>query len=438
MVNSEKFRGGMDLIIRGGKIRLSGDIRVPGDKSISHRGIILGALANGTTTIQNILMAEDTRKTINCFKDMGVRMKMDGNDLQIEGIDLHGLEEPEGKLYCGNSGTTMRLLSGVMVGQKFNTILIGDDSLNSRPMDRIIRPLAMMGGAIRGLDNRYPPLYIDPVKDIHSIYYKLPVASAQVKSSILLAGLYGKGDVRIEEGKVTRDHTERMLKYFGANIYLEDGIICMKPGNSLEGKDVQVPGDISSAAYFMVAGMLIEDSHIIIRDVGINPTRTGIIHVLNRMGGDIKISNRRVKNLEPIGDVEVRYSTLTGVEIGGDTVATMIDEIPIIAVAAAFSKGKTVIRDVEESRYKECDRIRAIYNGLNGMGADIKELPDGLIIEGRKTLEPATLNSYGDHRIAMALSIAALKAKGESTITGHEVVEISYPDFYKTLWKVSQ
>ncbi|NLJ78229.1 MAG: 3-phosphoshikimate 1-carboxyvinyltransferase [Tissierellia bacterium] len=428
----------MGLIIRGGG-RLSGDIRVPGDKSISHRGVILGALANGTTVIENILMAEDTRRTIKCFQDMGVEMEMDGDSLRIEGVGLHGLHESKDELYCGNSGTTMRLLSGVMVGQKFSTILTGDDSLDKRPMDRIIIPLTMMGGSIKGVDNRYPPLHIEPSKGgLEAISYSLPMASAQVKSSILLAGLYGNGITRIEEPKVTRDHTEMMLKYFGADIYSEDGFICMEPNGLLSGGYIHVPGDISSAAYLMVAGSMIKDSHIIIRDVGVNPTRTGIINILKDMGADIRINNRRIANLEPIADIEVKYSSLKGIEMGGEMVATMIDEIPILAVAAAFASGRTVIRDVEELRYKECDRIRAIHDGLSNMGADIEELPDGLIIEGGATLKPAALDSHGDHRIAMALSIAALGAEGESRINGHRAVDISYPDFYKTLWKLSQ
>lgn len=429
----------MDLIINGGKRKLLGEITVPGDKSISHRSIILGALSNGTTMVENILVAEDTKRTINCFRDMGVNIDEEGDRIIVEGVGLQGLDKPKGMLDCGNSGTTMRLLSGILIGQSFATTLTGDESLTQRPMDRIIIPLRKMGGYIHGIEDRFPPLDIRPSDNgLNSISYELPVASAQVKSSILLATLYGKGTTRIIEKKETRDHTERMLEYFGANIYHRDGVIYMESGNPLEGKDIYVPGDISSAAYFIVAGLLIEGSHIVIRNVNINPTRTGIIDVLKEMGASIRITNRRIKNREPIGDIEVKNSTLRGIKIDGDIVGTLIDEIPIIAIAAALSKGRTIIRDVEELRYKECDRIKAIYNELKKMGAVIEELSDGLIIQGRENLRPANLDSYKDHRIAMALSIAALTAEGKSRIKNHESINISYPNFYKTLSKLSQ
>lgn len=429
----------MDLIIRGGKTRLLGELKVPGDKSISHRAVILGSLANGTTSIENISIAEDTSRTIKCFKDMGVGIKEDGNKIIIKGVGLKGLIEPKHVLNCGNSGTTMRLLSGIMVGQRFTTRLIGDESLTRRPMDRIITPLGKMGACIHGIEGKYPPLDISPIdSSLMGITYEMPVASAQVKSAILLATLYGKGKTKIIEKKTTRDHTEKMLEYFGTNIDYKDGIIYMDSLGTLEGKDIYIPGDISSAAYFMVAGLLIESSHIMIRDVNINPTRTGIIDVLKAMGGNIKIRNKRIKNNELLGDIKVKESTLEGIKIDGDIVGTLIDEIPIIAVAAAFSNGSTVIRDVKELRYKECDRIQGICKGLKAMGAEVEELADGMIIQGKNSLRPAYIDSCKDHRIAMAFSIAALKINGHSRIKDYRSINISYPGFYKTLFKLCQ
>ena len=428
----------MDLIINGEGKKLIGEITVPGDKSISHRSIIIGSLAKGTTKVDNILMPGDIERTIKCFQDMGVTIEQDGHRIFIEGVGLYGLNKPNNILDCGNSGTTIRLLSGVLIGQKFPTILTGDKSLINRPMDRIIIPLNKMGGNIRGRKDKYPPLEIKPASNnIKGISYELPVASAQVKSSILLATLYGKGVTKIAENKVTRDHTERMLKYFGGQVFNRDGYIYMEPNSHLIGKDICVPGDISSAAYFMVAGSLIEGSHIIIKNVGINPTRTGIIYVLKEMGADIKILNERVINNEPIGDIEIKHSYLKGVEIGGDIIGTLIDEIPIIAVAAALSKGKTIIKDAKELKHKESNRIEAMSTELRKMGVEVEELPDGMIIEGREILKPAKLYSYEDHRIAMALSIAALKAEGESKIKGHQCINISYPDFYENMYRLS-
>ena len=428
----------MDLIISGEGKKLIGKITVPGDKSISHRSIIIGSLAKGITTVNNILMSEDIKRTIKCFQDMGVSIKEDGHRVFIEGVGLYGLNKPNNILDCGNSGTTIRLLSGVLIGQKFATTLTGDKSLINRPMDRIIVPLRKMGGNISGRKDKYPPLEIKPTADnLKGISYELPVASAQVKSSILLATLYGKGTTKIVENKTTRDHTERMLKYFGAQVLNEDGEIYMESNSHLVEKNIYIPGDISSAAYFMVAGSLIEGSHIIIKNVGINPTRTGIIYVLKEMGADINILNKRLINSEPIGDIEIKHSYLKGVEIGGDIVGTLIDEIPIIAVAAALSEGRTIIRDARELKYKESNRIRAMSTELKKMGVEIEELLDGMIIKGREFLKPANLYSYKDHRIVMALSIAALKAEGESRIKDHECINISYPNFYQNMYELS-
>ena len=424
----------MDLIINGKGRKLVGEITVPGDKSISHRSIIIGSLANGKTTVENILMSDDTTSTMDCFKNMGVNIEKRNSTVYIEGVGLYGLKQPKDILSCGNSGTTMRILSGLLVGQRFSTTLTGDESLISRPMKRIIIPLSKMGGNISGIGDNYPPLEIKPANNIlKGIFYELPVASAQVKSSILFASLYSRGITKIVENKITRDHTERMLNYFGCNVVKEGNEIITDGNATLSGKKVYVPGDISSAAFFIVAASLLEGSRIIIKDVGINPTRTGIISVLKDMGANISISNRKLLNNEPIGDIEVKYSHLKGCTVEGDIVGTLIDEIPIIAVAAALAKGKTTIKNAEELKYKESDRIRAMVTELKKMGARIEELPDGMIIEGVDRLKSANLHSYNDHRIAMALSIAALKAEGESYIDDSKCVQISYPDFYDTL-----
>ena len=427
----------MDLIINGYGKKLIGEIKVPGDKSISHRSIMIGSLANGNTTVGNILMSEDIRRTIQCFQDMGVNIEKRNGIIYIKGAGLFGLNAPKSILDCGNSGTTMRLLSGMLIGQKFSTTLIGDKSLMNRPMKRIIVPLSKMGGNIHGREDEYPPLEIKPANNLlKGISYELPVASAQVKSSILLATLYSLGTTKIVENKTTRDHTERMLNYFGCNVLNKGNEIIMDGNHKLSGKEVYIPGDISSAAFFIVAGTLIEDSNIIIKDVGINPTRTGIITVLKEMGANIKISNKRLLNNEPVGDIKVEHSHLRGIQIDGDIVGSLIDEIPIIAVAAAFAKGKTIIRNAEELKYKESDRIKAMTTELKKMGAKVEELSDGMIIEGVDFLRPAKLYSYNDHRIAMALSIAALKADGESYIDGYQSVNISYPNFYETLFNL--
>lgn len=425
----------MVLIIRGKVDRLIGEVIVPGDKSISHRSIILGSIAEGDTLISGILMSEDVKRTVEAFKKMGVNIKEEGDKVCIEGVGMKGLKRPNSIIDCGNSGTTMRLLSGILVGQEFSAILMGDESLTYRPMDRIIIPLREMGALIQGREDRYPPLVIKSVDKLKGINYKLPVASAQVKSAILLATLYAEGQTRIIERRVTRDHTERMLNYLGCPVANKKGQIYVNSKGILTGKDVYIPGDISSAAYFMVAAILIKDSNIVIKNVGINPTRTGIIKVLKKMGANIRICNRKYINNEPVADIQVEYSKLKGTLIDEDIVGTLIDEIPIIAVAASLAEGTTIIKGAEELKYKESNRIVAISNELRKMGANIREQPDGMIIEGNSYLEPANLDTYNDHRIAMALSIAALRAEGESKINGHESVNVSYPNFYNTLFQ---
>ncbi|MCF6464080.1 3-phosphoshikimate 1-carboxyvinyltransferase [Clostridium sp. Cult1] len=426
----------MDLIIKGKAKGLRGELEVPGDKSISHRSIMLGALARGDTLISGILMSEDVKMTIKAFKNMGVIVNENCGKIIIKGVGEKGLKKPNGIINCGNSGTTMRLLSGILVGQEFSSILMGDKSLTNRPMDRIIIPLTKMGASIKGRENKYPPLEIKPRSKLKGINYQLPVASAQVKSAILLASLYAEGESRIMEGKVTRDHTERMLNFFGCPVINKEGQIFIKSNPGLVGKEIHVPGDISSAAYFIVAATLINNSNIIIRNVGINPTRTGIINVLKKMGANIKIFNKKYVNNEPVADIQVTYSKLKGIIIDGDIVGTLIDEIPIIAVAASLASGKTIIKGAEELKYKESNRIISISRELKKMGANILEQPDGMIIEGKSSLKAADLNSYNDHRIAMALSIASLLPEGKSRINDHECVNVSYPDFYHTLFQI--
>lgn len=423
----------MVLIIDKYNKALIGEITVSSDKSISHRAIICGALSEGETVVNNILLSEDVLNTIDCFRKMGVNIKIDGNKVYIQGVGLYGLKRPEDVLNCGNSGTTMRLLSGILVAQDFSTTLIGDDSLMNRPMKRVISPLSKMGANIIGRDGEYPPLQIQSTDNLNGIVYELPIASAQVKSSILLASLYSSGKTIIIENKITRDHTERMLNYFGQDIVKHNNEIIVDEKQKLIGKGVYIPADISSAAYFLVAASIVKGSHIIIQNVGINPTRDGVLQILDKMGANIVVFNKKIVNNEPIGDIEIKYSPLKACTIEGDIIGRTIDELPIITVAAALADGRTIIRDAKELRYKESDRINAMTVELNKMGAKIEELPDGMIIDGVDSLRPAELNSYGDHRIAMALSIAALKAKGKSSIYGSESVNISYPDFYKTL-----
>lgn len=418
------------------KKALTGQVNIAPDKSISHRAIICGALAEGETLVHNLLLSEDVLNTIACFRQLGVSIDIEKEKVKIQGLGTRGLRPAPGALDCGNSGTSIRLLSGVLVGQDFSSSLLGDSSLMQRPMARIISPLTKMGANIRGVKGEYPPLEIEAAEKIQGIEYLMPVASAQVKSAILLASLYGDGRTKIIEKQLSRDHTERILQYFGVNLQIQDKIITMENGQNLKGRELFVPGDISSAAYFIVAALLMEGSHLLMKNIGLNPTRDGLIYVLRDMGGHIRIYNKRLINNEPVGDIEVKYSPLKSTIIEGDIIARLIDELPIIALAASLAQGKTLIKDAGELRYKETDRIRAISSELGKMGANIGEKADGMIIEGRDSLRAGQLKSYGDHRIAMTLSIAALKAKGESRIEDYESVSISYPDFYTSLEKL--
>lgn len=412
---------------------LNGEISIPGDKSISHRAVMFGSIANGQTTITNFLTGADCLATIDCFHKMGVPIHQDGSTVVVNGRGLHGLKAPDSALYVGNSGTTTRLISGILCGQPFTTELSGDESLNKRPMERIMTPLSEMGGKIESImGNRCAPLRIQPAK-LKGIHYRSNIASAQVKSAILLAGLYADSETQVTEPIVSRNHTELMLKSFGADITCEGTTAAIKPCKELYAQDILVPGDISSAAYFIAAGLIVPNSEILIRNVGINPTRAGIIKVCRDMGGDITLLNETLSGGEPTADLLVRTSRLTGTIVEGDIIPTLIDEIPIIAVLAAYASGTTIIRDAAELKVKETDRILTVTENLRAMNGRITPTEDGMVIEGGFPLTSATIHSYLDHRIAMAFAIAGLGCEGTTEILDSQCVDVSYPKFFETL-----
>lgn len=407
-------------------------IKIPGDKSISHRAVMFGSLAKGDTEITGFLTGDDCMSTISCFKKLGIDIDVDGEHIVVHGKGLKGLSSPTEMLDVGNSGTTIRLISGILSAQPFDCTLNGDASIQKRPMKRVINPLSEMGADIESTNDGYAPLKIHG-KKLHAIEYTMPVASAQVKSSILLASLFAEGETVINEPVASRDHTEIMLNYFGANIKNTNGRIVSKPVSELHGKPVHVPGDISSAAFFMVAGLIVPNSHIIIENVGINPTRTGIIDALRNMGGNINILNSRSSGGEAVADIEVSTSALKATTLSGDIIPRMIDEIPVFAVAALHAEGTTVVKDAHELKVKESNRIATMSEELSKMGAKIVETDDGMIIEGSQHLKGAVTESHMDHRVAMSIAIAALTAEGETTITNGDCVGISFPDFYEVL-----
>lgn len=418
---------------------LQGTVTVPGDKSISHRAVMFGSLANGTTEITNFLQGADCLATIDCFRKMGIPIDISPERILIQGKGLYGLKEPSSMLNVGNSGTTTRLIAGILSGQSFLATLSGDDSLNSRPMERIITPLSQMGADIKSaLGNNCAPLIITPSK-LHGIHYHSKVASAQVKSAILLAGLYADGMTKVTEPILSRNHTELMLRGFGASVFSDtspDGsgaTASILPAPKLEGQKIVVPGDISSAAYFIAAGLLVPDSEILIQNVGINPTRAGILNICRDMGGDITFLNENLAGGEPTADLLVRTSNLHGTTVEGSIIPTLIDELPMIAVLAAFAEGTTIIRDAAELKVKETNRIETVTVNLKEMGADITPTDDGMIITGRGALHGANINSFLDHRIAMAFAIAGLAANGETRILDSHCVDVSYPTFFETL-----
>ncbi len=412
---------------------LKGTVTVPGDKSISHRAVMLGSLARGDTRIKNFLRGADCLSTIACFRDMGIEIDDDGSAICVHGKGLHGLKAPEGMLDCGNSGTTLRLMTGILSGQDFSSTLTGDESLKSRPMNRVIAPLTLMGAKIESIGgDGKAPLSVMP-SSLNGILYYSPVASAQVKSAILLAGLYADGESSVDEPFLSRDHTERMLSSFGADISIEGTRVSVRPAKELYAQDITVPGDISSAAYFIAAALMIPGSDIVIRDVGINPTRAGMLKICEDMGAVIDEENIRSDAGEPMADLHVRASSLHGTDISGDIIPTLIDELPILAVLACSADGTTTISDAAELRVKESDRIDAMTKNLKAMGADITATDDGMIINGGKLLHGASLDPCLDHRVAMSLAIAALTADGESGISDAGCVDISYPSFFEDL-----
>jgi len=414
--------------------KLKGNIFVPGDKSISHRSLILGSIAQGEMRIYNFLNSLDCLSTLECMRALGVEVKRDSNDsLTIKGKGLYGLQESKVILDVGNSGTTMRLLTGLLSGQNFYSVLNGDNSIKKRPMKRVIQPLRLMGAEIWGReDGHFAPLSIKG-SQLNPFQYTLPVASAQVKSALLLAGLYTNGETVISEPLSSRDHTERMLEIMQADIKISSPEITIKGGIELKSTDIFIPGDISSAAYFIAAASILKDSQIIIKQVGVNPTRTGIVEILKKMGTKIDLLNYHIKSNEPQADLKIEYSELKRVEINQEDVPSLIDELPLIAIVATQAQGKTVVSGARELRVKETDRIKAIVSELKKMGADIEEKEDGFVVNGPTSLQGAVCESYNDHRIAMSLAVAALLAEGKTVIKNSECIDISFPGFEKTL-----
>ncbi len=421
----------MRRIFRG-PARLEGRIEVPGDKSISHRALILNAIATGSAVVHNFPSSRDCLCTLECLRALGVSIRLERGSVDITGGGDSGLDEPDDVLDAGNSATCLRLLAGVLAGQPFLTVITGDRSLRSRPMGRIVRPLETMGARIWGRrGDAKAPLAIRG-GDLHGIEYETPVASAQVKSSVLLAGLYAQGETRVVEPAKSRDHTERMLRGMGASVVTDARTVAVMPGR-LRATDISIPGDISSAAFWMVAAAAHPNARILLPNVGVNPTRTGVLDVLGSMGADVRTSNERESGGEPVADIEVRSSQLKGTEIGGDMVPRMIDEIPVLALAGALANGRTVIRDAGELRVKESDRLQTTAAVLARLGAKVRERPDGLEIEGGAELEGCKCSSYGDHRIAMMLGVAALLSQGVTTIDRAEAADVSYSGFWQDM-----
>ncbi len=408
---------------------LKGSIKVPGDKSISHRSIMLGSIADGVTRVSGFLEGEDSLATLNAFRDMGVKIERNGSNVTINGVGKHGLKEPIRSLNLGNSGTSIRLMSGLLSAQSFDSELCGDESLSKRPMGRVIEPLRLMGADISGNDSK-PPLLIKGGKQLSSIEYTLPVASAQIKSCLLLAGLYSDGKTTIIENGISRDHTERMLKGFGYDVTSSSNTISLMGGGSLKSCDIEVPSDISSAAFFMVAGCISENSSIVLEAVNINPTRTGVIDILRLMGGNIELLNQRLQAGELIADIKVTSSELKGIEIPENLVPLAIDEFPVLFIAASCAKGETVLTGARELRVKESDRIQVMADGLTSLGIDNEVLDDGIrIIGGEFKEQTSSIKSHHDHRISMAFAIASVKSKFNIEIEGVDNVKTSFPNF---------
>ncbi len=417
---------------------LKGEITVPGDKSISHRAVMFGSLAKGTTEITGFLQGADCLSTISCFESMGIAIENKEDIVLVHGNGLRGLKKPETVLDCGNSGTTTRLISGILSAQNFDVTLTGDASIQKRPMKRIMEPLSLMGADIVSVNgNGCAPLAIHG-KALHGIHYTSKVASAQVKSSILLAGLYADGPTSVTEPYVSRNHSEIMLNLFGAHVTTTNTTATIEPASELHSRKINVPGDISSAAYFIAAGLMVPGSEILIKNVGINPTRDGILHVCKTMGADLTLLNVKEDEGEPVADILVRASSLHAAEIGGSIIPTLIDELPMIAALACFAQGTTVIHDAAELKVKESNRITVMAENLRAMGADVTETEDGMIIHGGRPLHGAVIDSKKDHRIAMTFAVTALAAEGETEILDADCVNISYPGFYSDLARLKR
>lgn len=416
---------------------IRGMISVPGDKSISHRSIMFGSIAEGRTTVEHFLPGADCLSTIACFKDLGVSIEQKGTSVYIEGKGFAGLKEPEGVLDVGNSGTTIRLMMGILSGRPFHTVLMGDESIAKRPMTRVVNPLREMGARIEGRRNgELTPLSITGSK-MQGIRYELPVASAQVKSAILLAGLQAEGRTIVVEPEKTRDHTERMIVEFGGTVSREGNEISVEGNQHFKGTSIYVPGDISSAAFFMVAAAITEDSEVILKNVGLNPTRTGIIDVMKNMGADIHVEVTH-NDAEPYGDITVRSSRLKATVIEGDLIPRLIDELPVIALLAVKAEGTTIIKDASELKVKETNRIDTVADELSSIGADIVPTDDGLIIKGGSSLSGGRVSSHGDHRIGMMLAVAGLLVEDELILENPEAIQVSYPTFFEDLHTIIQ
>ena len=414
---------------------LKGEITIPGDKSISHRAVMFGSLAKGDTHISGFLNGDDCISTIKCFNKLGIEIETEGDKVVVHGKGLHGLRSSATPLDVGNSGTTIRLISGILCGQPFDTVLTGDASIQKRPMSRIIMPLSQMGATIESTNDGFAPLSIRGSK-IHAIDYTMPIASAQVKSSVLLASLFADGETIVREPVASRNHTEIILNSFGANIKSENGVITSSPVEQLNAVDINVPGDISSAAYFIVAALIVPGAEVTVKNVGVNPTRTGILDALKAMGADITIENLSQNGGEPCADITARYSDLKATVIKGDIIPRMIDEIPVFAVAALHAEGTTLVQDATELKVKESNRIVTMIQELGKMGAEITETNDGMVIRGSQQLKGAPVYSHLDHRVAMSCAVAALAAQGETEIIDGDCVGISFPDFYEKLASV--
>jgi len=417
---------------------LSGEVTPPGDKSISHRAVLLNSMTRGRARIENFAPGDDFWATVSCLRALGVEFIEESGVLTVSGVGSDGFIEPADVLNAGNSATTMRLLAGLLAAQPFLSIITGDESLRSRPMGRLIHPLRLMGAEIWGRGaNSLAPLAIRGNR-LRGIDYRLPVASAQLKSAILIAALFAQGETTVEEPAPSRDHTERLLRAMGANLHSDGTKIKLIPCASLSATDVRVPGDISSAAFWLVAAAIHPNAHIKIKDTGVNPTRTGFIDILHNMGARIEVENQRMEGSEPVADLEVESSELVATQIGGDLIPRLIDELPLVALAGCFARGTTIIRDAQELRVKEADRIGATAKELSRLGAHIEELPDGMIVHGGRKLEGGDCSSHRDHRLAMALGIAGLLARGETVLHDAEVVAVSYPSFWQDLERLTR